>query len=64
MIADGEYHGMQTFDQSLAGLVRAGTITLDTALAAASNPHDLKVALQNGAGSRLMMPPQDEVAAS
>ncbi|MBV9660674.1 MAG: PilT/PilU family type 4a pilus ATPase [Acidimicrobiales bacterium] len=45
-IADGEYHGMQTFDQSLVALVREGRITLQTALAAASHPHDLTVALQ------------------
>jgi twitching motility protein PilT len=63
MIADGEYHGMQTFDQSLVALVRSGTITLETAMAAASNAHDLTVTLQNGSG-RLVMPMAkgDEVA--
>jgi twitching motility protein PilT len=49
-IADGEYHGMQTFDQGLVALVRAGRITLQTALAAASHPHDLTVALQAAGG--------------
>jgi twitching motility protein PilT len=48
IVADGDYHGMQTFDQGLVVLVRAGAITLDVALAAATSPHDLKVALQNG----------------
>jgi twitching motility protein PilT len=63
MMADGDYHGMQTFDQSLVNLVRAGTITLDVALAAATNPHDLKLALQIGE-SRFAVPQHrdDEVA--
>jgi len=46
-IADGDYHGMQTFDQSLFTLVKNGDITLGVAMAAASNPHDFKVALEN-----------------
>jgi twitching motility protein PilT len=49
LIADGEYHGMQTFDQSLFGLYKGGEVTLRDALAAASNAHDFRVALQ-GAG--------------
>jgi twitching motility protein PilT len=47
LIADGEYHGMQTFDQSLFALFKSGEVTLRAALAAASNPHDFRVALQN-----------------
>jgi len=46
IIADGEYYGMQTFDQSLAQLLQAGTVTLDEALLMASNPHDLRVLLE------------------
>ncbi|MHB1891727.1 MAG: type IV pilus twitching motility protein PilT [Acidimicrobiales bacterium] len=46
IIADGEYYGMQTFDQSLAKLLQAGTIDLREAMNAASNPHDLKVMLE------------------
>jgi twitching motility protein PilT len=46
LIADGEYHGMQTFDQSLFGLFKSGEVTLRAALAAATNAHDLRVALQ------------------
>jgi len=45
-ISDGEYLGMQTFDQSLFGLVKSGTISLRSALAASTNPHDLRVALE------------------
>ena len=45
-IEDGEYLGMQTFDQSLFGLVKRGTISLRAAMAASTNPHDLRVALE------------------
>ena len=47
LIADGEYHGMQTFDQSLFGLYKSGLVTLRAALGAATNPHDFRLALQN-----------------
>jgi twitching motility protein PilT len=46
LIADGEYHGMQTFDQNLFSLFKSGEVTLRAALAAATNPHDFRVALQ------------------
>ena len=46
VIADGEYHGMITFDQSLFNLFKAGEISLRAALQAATNPHDFRVALQ------------------
>ena len=46
IVADGEYYGMMTFDQSLVGLIASGTITLAEAMATASNPHDLKVMLE------------------
>jgi twitching motility protein PilT len=56
IIADGEYYGMQTFDQSLSRLYEQGLIDLRGALVAASNPHDLKVMLQQrglvGTGAR------------
>jgi twitching motility protein PilT len=46
IIQDGEYYGMQTFDQSLVKLYENGRIDLRSAMSAASNPHDLKVMLQ------------------
>jgi twitching motility protein PilT len=46
LIADGEYHGMQTFDQSLFSLFKSGEVTLRAAVAAATNPHDFRVALE------------------
>jgi len=46
IVADGEYYGMQTFDQSLAELLQQGVVTLQEALSVASNPHDLRVLLE------------------
>ncbi len=46
IIREGEYYGMQTFDQALVSLLEQGMIDLRSATQAASNPHDLRVALQ------------------
>ncbi len=46
IIADGEYYGMQTFDQSVFGLFKNGLVDLRSAMAAASNPHDFRISLQ------------------
>ena len=46
LIAEGSYYGMQTFDQHLVRLVRDGVVTLEAALAASTNPHDLTVQLR------------------
>jgi twitching motility protein PilT len=46
VVADGEYYGMQTFDQSLLRLYKDGQIDLRTALEGATNPSDLRVAIQ------------------
>lgn len=46
VIAEGSYYGMTTFDQSLLSLVQAGTVTVEHALTASSNPHDLQLQLQ------------------
>jgi twitching motility protein PilT len=43
VIREGEYYGMQTFDQHLMQLFRAGTVTLDEAIANATSPHDFTV---------------------
>jgi twitching motility protein PilT len=47
MIASGEWYGMQTFDQSLFHLYQDGQVTLRQAMAAASKPHDFRLALEN-----------------
>ncbi len=45
-IRDGDYYGMQTFDQSLLALYRDGLVTLQDAAQMASNPHDFKLMAQ------------------
>ena len=45
VLADGQYHGMQTLDQALLELVRDGLISLRDALAVSGNPEDLRIAL-------------------
>jgi twitching motility protein PilT len=46
IVAEGDYYGMRTFDQSLATLMEEGVITLQEALESATNPHDLRVVLE------------------
>ncbi|MGZ4138898.1 MAG: type IV pilus twitching motility protein PilT [Actinomycetota bacterium] len=46
VIEEGEYYGMQTFDQHLMQLYKSGTVTLDEAIAAATSPHDFTVAIR------------------
>jgi twitching motility protein PilT len=46
IIADGQYYGMLTFDQSLVTLLSEGAIDLEEAMSTATNPHDLKVMLE------------------
>jgi twitching motility protein PilT len=43
VIAEGEYYGMQTFDQALLGHLQSGRVAMDVALKAASSPHDFKL---------------------
>jgi twitching motility protein PilT len=43
VIAEGEFYGMQTFDQALLKHYQAGRIAIDDAMAAASSPHDFKL---------------------
>lgn len=43
VIQESEFYGMQTFDQAILKLFKAGQIAFQTALAGASNPHDLRV---------------------
>jgi twitching motility protein PilT len=45
-IAEGEYYGMQTFDQHLLALYQEARVTLQDALAAATSPHDFRIAVR------------------
>jgi twitching motility protein PilT len=48
VIAEGEYYGMRTFDQSLLGYVMEGKVSEKVALDYASSPHDFKLMLAAG----------------
>jgi twitching motility protein PilT len=43
VIAEGEFYGMQTFDQALLHHVQAGRVAMDDALQVATSPHDFKL---------------------
>ena len=46
VIADGEYYGMVTFDKSLLQLVKDGKVSVEAALAASTDTHDLTLQLR------------------
>jgi twitching motility protein PilT len=43
VIVEGEYYGMQTFDQALLRHYQAGRVSMEDALRTASSPHDFKL---------------------
>ncbi|HEX6131458.1 MAG TPA: PilT/PilU family type 4a pilus ATPase [Actinomycetota bacterium] len=45
VIAEGDYYGMQTFDQALVKLVKDGLVSEDEARLGATNPHDFDLQL-------------------
>ena len=47
VMAEGEFYGMQTFDQALLVLFERGFVSFKDALAAATNPADFKLRVQN-----------------
>jgi len=47
VLAEGQYHGMQTLDQAVLARVRDGLVSIRDALAASSNPEDLRIALDH-----------------
>ena len=46
MLADGDFYGMMTFDQSLLILLQEGKITTEAAFQAVSSRHDFELAMQ------------------
>ncbi|MGH9196705.1 MAG: type IV pilus twitching motility protein PilT [Acidimicrobiia bacterium] len=46
IVAESDFYGMQTFDQALINLYRAGLVSLEDAMNGASNPHDFQIALR------------------
>ena len=55
VIADGDYYGMQTFDQALVKLVKEGLVAEDEARRASTNPHDFDLALMGVMDRRTSM---------
>jgi twitching motility protein PilT len=51
IIAEGDYYGMQTFDQSLLDLVARGQMLSAEATAASANPHNFRLELAQLDGS-------------
>jgi twitching motility protein PilT len=43
VIAEGEFYGMQTFDQALLHHVQAGRVAMEDAVQVATSPHDFKL---------------------
>jgi twitching motility protein PilT len=46
IIDEGEFYGMQTFETSLLHLLQRGLVSIENALEAASNSHDMNLLLQ------------------
>lgn len=46
IVAESSFYGMQTFDQALLQLYRSGLVALESAMEAATNPHDFQIALR------------------
>jgi twitching motility protein PilT len=46
IVAESSFYGMQTFDQSLLALYRAGLVSLEDAMRAATNAHDFQMSLR------------------
>ena len=46
VMAEGDFYGMQTFDQALVRLVQDELVTVEDAMEAATNPHDFNLALK------------------
>jgi len=46
VIREGDFYGMQTFDQHLLRLYQSGEVSMDAAMSAASSPHDFTLAVR------------------
>ena len=46
IVGDSSFYGMQTFDQALLALYRAGLVELQEAMTTATNQHDFEIALK------------------
>jgi twitching motility protein PilT len=64
IIAEGEFYGMQTFDQALRNLYEQGIVTRRDALATATNSHDLRLKLDQLDLTRAQQALEDEPSAT
>jgi len=64
VIADGEYYGMQTFDQHLFTHLKAGRVTLEDAMRVATSPHDFKLLVAADGRRRTSMVDVENAAAT
>jgi twitching motility protein PilT len=62
LIQTGAQHGMQTMDSSLAGLVRAGKITMAVAESRASQPAEMRKLVYGENGTMVSTAPPSAVA--
>jgi twitching motility protein PilT len=53
VIAEGDFYGMQTFDQALVKRVLEGLVTESDARGASTNPHDFQLALRGSMQNRV-----------
>ncbi len=63
VIAEGEYYGMQTFDQALLKHYQAGHVGMDDALRVATSPHDFKLLVAGDGRTSTSMADVGEAAA-
>jgi twitching motility protein PilT len=68
VISEGDFYGMQTFDQALLGYVRDGAVSEEIAMQTASSPHDFKLMLaaqgQRASGIEQLMDKDGEANAA
>jgi twitching motility protein PilT len=66
VISEGAYYGMQTFDQALLAHLKAGNISMEEAMRAATSPHDFKlmVAADGKSASSMEMMDSDKQGAN
>ncbi len=60
VISEGEYYGMQTFDQALLRHYQAGRVSMEDALRVASSPHDFKLLVAAGGRTATTMGDLDD----
>jgi twitching motility protein PilT len=64
VVSEGEFYGMQTFDQALVKLVMDGSVREEDAMEASSNPHDFSLALKSARLRAEANRARDEAAAA